>query len=189
MLSRGSDSVSPVRALFAREASVRRPTPSTGRSALPVVISSHTPQAWLSLCSTSVLVKTRKKPATSGSRTSRSSASLHGVALDAGPCTRRGGDRRSRARGPVSARRSAPRRDSSGASAFAAACQASSHGRRLHGSWRRRRLTRRPTAPSIVQIAPAHGRRRAARARPKLALESTHVFDYAAGCGAAHSGT
>ena len=36
---------------------------------------SHTAQAWLSVSSTTRFMKTRKKPATSGSRTSRSSAS------------------------------------------------------------------------------------------------------------------
>ena len=53
----------------------RRRTPSTDRSGSPSGSSSQTPQAWLSDSSTSALMKARKKPVMSGSRTSRSSAS------------------------------------------------------------------------------------------------------------------
>ena len=66
----------PVRGCLSCRSDPRR-TPSTGRIALAGSLSSssHTPQAWLSHSSTSVLMKTRKKPVMSGSRTSRSMAS------------------------------------------------------------------------------------------------------------------
>ena len=73
MLSRGRASDVPVRASLAwnSPSDVRHPQLAARRRSS----SSHTPQAWLSHSSTSVLMNVRKKPSMSGSRTSRSSAS------------------------------------------------------------------------------------------------------------------